>query len=129
LPAITGSGESVFETDRSAEPTPTVVVSVALLLPVDGSAVVALTVAVLDSTVPPAVPPFTFTTSVKFPLVPARNTDGFEQLIAPVPPTAGVVQTKSAKVVSETNVVFAGTVSANATPVATLGPTFERPMV
>ena len=69
--------------------------------------------------VPAAVPEFTFTTSENCPLVPEGTAAPEQtpplpgqQLIAPVPPTAGTVgQVAPAGIASETNVVFAGTVS------------------
>src|SRR5207248_2044154 len=68
FPAVTGSGESVLMTRRSAT-VPTVVVSIQLLLAGFGSVVVELAVAVLLITVPSGRAALTLTTSVKTKLV------------------------------------------------------------
>ena len=119
MPAVTGSGVSTLVIARSADAV-TVVVAVEELLPAFGSLVKELTVAVFDSTVPPAVPASTFTTSVKKSTVTAN-----EELVhetVPVPPTAGVVHDQPPVVESETNVVFAGNVSDSEAEAALLGP-------
>ena len=126
-PVEIGSGESVFVTETSAEPTPTVVVEVALSLPVFGSGVVEDAVAVLEMIVPPAVPALTLTTSVKTALPTPRV--AIEQLTLPVPPTAGVLQDHPPGEESDTKVVPAGSVSARATDWALLGPAFVTVMV
>ena len=65
--------------------------------------------------------------SVKTALVTPRV--AIEQLIAPVPPTAGVVHDQPAGADSDTNVVPVGTVSESATVVALLGPALFTVMV
>jgi hypothetical protein len=77
-------------------------------------------VAVLEMTVPPAVPPFTATTSVMVSVPTAMLT--FVQLTAPVPPTAGDVHDQPAGAETETNVVFVGVVSDMLAFAALLGP-------
>ena len=122
LPAVTGSGESVFVTERSADWPTTVVVAVALLFAGVGSVVDALTVAVLEMTVPFAVAAFTATTSVNVELPGLKL--AIVQEIAPVAPTAGVVQLQPPGDDNATNVVFAGTESESVTLPALLGPPF-----
>lgn len=109
-------------TERSALPTAavTVVVAVALLFAELESGVEAETDAVLVMVVPPAVAMSTATTSVNIELPGLKL--AIVQLIAPVAPTAGVVQFQPPGWVSETNVVLAGTESDSATFVALLGP-------
>ena len=114
-PAVAGSGESVFATERSA-PVETVVLAVAELFPDTGSSA-EVTAAVFAITDPPAVAAFTFTTSVKAALALAGKV-AIEQLTEPVPPTAGVVQLQPAGELRDTNVVLAGSVSERATVVA-----------
>ena len=97
-----------------------------LLLAVLGSAVAAVTDAVLVITAPFGVVGDTKTVKVKIaeppeasvPIVPA---------IVPVPPAAGPVRLNAGPEVwaSETKVVLAGTTSENATVWASLGPAFE----
>ena len=95
------------------------VVAVEVLFAGFTSFVVGAMLAVLEITVPDAVPAFTFTTSGSCALVPAGTAAPEQtpaapgqQLIAPVPPTAGrAVQVAPAGSVRETKVVFAGTVS------------------
>jgi hypothetical protein len=100
----------------------TTVVEAAVLLAVLGSVGVAETVAVLEMTVPGAVPVLTLTTSGK--LAPAPEaTEGFVQLTVPAAPTAGVVQVQPAGTgAKDTKVVFVGMTSVNEAPVATAGP-------
>ena len=98
------------------------------------SFVVGPMLAVFEMTVPDAVLAFTFTTSGSCAALP----DGIatpeqvpaapgQQLIAPVPPTAGsVVQITPAGSASETRVVLAGTVSVNVTLLAEFGPLFAK---
>src|SRR5436190_23953833 len=124
FPAVTGSGESVLVTDRSADVF-TVVVAVAELFAVLGSNVDALTEAVL-LIVPPAVP--VFTTRVNTPEA-AGATDGFVQLTVPPAPTAGVVHDHPPGDARETKVVPAGRVSASAMLVAKSPPPFVAVMV
>ena len=97
----------------------TIVVAVDVLFAGFTSFVVGAIFAVLEITVPDAVPAFTFTISGSCAVAPAGNAvpeqtppAPGQQLIAPVPPTAGtVVQVAPAGSTSETKVVFAGTVS------------------
>src|SRR5512132_3085095 len=105
MPAVTGSGASVFVTDRSAlaGATVTVVVAVAVLFAALGSVVAAVTIAVFVMIVAFGVAASTFSTSVNESLAPAA-TVGFVQVMAPVPPTAGVVQAYPAGEASDTNV-------------------------
>src|SRR2546430_1908429 len=114
----TGSGESVWVTERSAIG-PTVVVSVSLLLAALGSAVVELAVAVLLITVPAGTASLTLTTNVR----PMPELAGSEnvQLTVPVPPDAGVVQLLPPKLLKETKVVPGGITSVSITSAA-LGP-------
>src|SRR5271154_1950273 len=112
----------------------TMVVAVDVLFATFTSFVVGAIFAVFEITVPDAVPPFTFTTSGSCAVVP----DGIaapeqtppvpgQQLIAPVPPTAGRVgQVTPAGSTSETKVVLAGTVSVKVTPLTELGPLFAK---
>jgi hypothetical protein len=120
LPAITGSGESDFVTDRSAEDASdeTVVVSVAVSLLESGSEVVALTVAVLDRSA--TCPASTFTVRVREVLVPAARAPIVQVTLpaASVPPPD-----------AETNVVPAGIGSETVTPAASDGPLFVMPIV
>src|SRR5262245_14261148 len=110
-PAITGSGESVLVTERSACAF-TVVVAVPLLLPPVGSVVVVAAVAVFVIVVPLAVLAFTATTIWKT-AVSAAATVALEKTTLPVPPTAGELVLHPVPVVTEadTNVVLAGTAS------------------
>src|SRR5271154_5215743 len=112
----------------------TIVVAVDVLFAMFTSLAVGAIFAVLDMTVPDAVPPFTFTTSGSCAVVP----DGIaapeqtppvpgQQLIAPVPPTAGRVgQVAPAGSTRETKVVLAGTVSVKVTLLAEFGPLFAK---
>jgi hypothetical protein len=112
----------------------TIVVAVDVLFAVFTSFVVGPIFAVLEITVPDAVPAFTFTTSGSCAVVP----DGIaapeqtppvpgQQLIAPVPPTTGSVgHVAPAGSASETKVVLAGTVSVKVTPLAEFGPLFAK---
>src|SRR5436309_626449 len=112
-PALTGSGESVLVTARSAAVL-TVVVAVALLFAGTGSTVVDVTLAVLEMV--PVAAALTFTTSVNVAEAPDANVAMFAVAV-PVPPTAGVVSVKAGPEVCiiETNVVPAGTASASET--------------
>ena len=117
---MAGSGASVTVTDRSAEPAPTVVAAVALLLPGVGSLVADETVAVLLIKVPAATPASTCTTKVNAALPIASEATEHETV--PAAPTAGVVQIQPAGDASDTKVVPAGRVSARVTDAALLGP-------
>src|SRR5262249_21406292 len=126
LPAITGSGESVLVTDKSACVL-TVVVAVAVLLAVFGSELVGAAVAELVMVAPLAVLGLTFTTMGNTAVSPLR-TDAFEKTTLPVPPTAGelVDQPVPGVTTADTNVVFAGTASVTVTLVALPGPLFTK---
>jgi hypothetical protein len=105
----------------------TVVVAVAELFPGTGSLVEEETVAVFDSTVPPATPAPTLTTSVKAELpVPSVP---IEQETVPPAPTTGVVQLHPPGADSETKAVPTGSVSERLTLVAALGPAFATLIV
>src|SRR6185436_713668 len=120
-PTVTGSGESVFTTDRSADPA-TAVAALPLLLAGSGSAVDEAAVAVLVSSVPPMTPVSTFTINVN--TESPAGTEGFVQWTVPVPPTGGVVQDQPAGAASETKVVPVGNGSSRVTVAAMLGPAF-----
>jgi hypothetical protein len=113
-PGTTGSGDAATVTARSALPVATTVVVVDdVLFEVFESGVVLDTVAVSVITVPDAVPGLTRTCSGKLRDAPLATGVADEQLIAPVPPTAGVMQVHPAGGVSDWNVQFAGTFSVN----------------
>src|SRR2546428_4273546 len=121
-PALTGSGESLLVTTRSA-PVLTVVVAVALLFAGTGSTVVDVTLAVLEMV--PVAAALTFTTSVNVADAPAANVAMFAVAV-PVPPTAGVVSVKAGPEVSimETNAGATGSASVGGTVWGSLGPPF-----
>lgn len=104
----------------------TVVVAAAVLLPGTGSLVCANTAKLLVITVPFATLEFTLTVKV-INIEPLIN-DGFVQVIAPVAPTAGVVQLKPnlAAGDNDTKVVFAGTAVDRTALVAKFGPLLFR---
>ena len=111
LPAVTGSGESIFATDKSVD-VATVLVVVPVLLLVLGSGTGELAVAEFAMRVPLVVFAFTFTTSVN--VIDAPTPVVVPNPVAvtfPVPPTAGVVDVHPAGAEKETKVVFAGTAS------------------
>ena len=89
VPAVTGSGVSTFVTDTSADVV-TVVVVVADSLPVFGSAVVDVAVAVLEMVVPVATAGSTATVRVNTAL-PGVSVP-IEHVTVPPLPTAGGVQ-------------------------------------
>ena len=122
LPAITGLGAATFVTDSSAwAVVPTIVDAEALLFAEFGSLTDEFTVAVSVTTVPFAVPVFTFTIIEKVAAVlPAMLR--FVHTTLPVPPMAGVTQVQPAGAARETNVVFAGTASTSVVLSAALGP-------
>ncbi len=93
-----------------------------------GSVVPLETVAVLEIDEPFAAFALTLTTSVKV-LDAFAAMLALEQETLPIPPTAGVVQVNPAGLASETNVVFAGKVSAIVTLAALLGPVFVTMIV
>src|SRR5438093_1290833 len=108
LPAITGSGVSVFVIARSACVL-TVVVAVAVLGSV-GSGVTLVTLAVFVMMVPAAVAGFTRTTSWKLAVLFGAAAGRLAMLLVtlPVPPTAGVAFVQPGGPVNETNVVLVG---------------------
>ncbi len=104
----------------------TVVVAVAVLFAKTGSSVCPKTATLVVMTVP-------FTTLLLTLTVNVINTDplinnGLVQFIAPVAPTAGVVQVKPNLAVgdNDTKVVFAGTAVNNVTLLAAFGPLLVR---
>ena len=99
----------------------TVVVAVALLLPVLESAVVELTVAVLEIVLPSAVSGLTWTTMVKVAVAPLAS-EAVVQFTVPVEPTAGVVHVQPAGVAIDWNVVCDGNGSFMVTVAAAFGP-------
>ena len=116
-PAITGSGESVFTMERSADVF-TVVPWVAELFPGVGSVVDELTIAVLDTFVVRL--GSTWTTSVRVSDAPLAIVPRFHVTVPAesVPPP-----------VAETNEVPAGIGSETTTDPADDGPSFVTPMV
>lgn len=109
FPAITSQGlKAVLRATSACVAVATTSVAVAELDP--KAWFVEFTVTVLEMMVPLAVPAFTITTSDTVPLEPA-GAFALVQLIAPTPPTAGVVQVVPGGAESETKVVFAGVVS------------------
>src|SRR5581483_8826092 len=124
LPAVTGSGESVLVTERSARVC-TVVVAVPVLLPGVGSVVVVAAVAELLIVAPLAVLALTFTTIVKTAVSPAA-TVAFEKTIGPEVLT---LQPVPVVTTADTSEVFAGTASVTVTICASDGPLFEKLIV
>src|SRR3990170_3282228 len=106
---------------QSADVSPTVVVVVAELLVLEGSAVDEVTFAVLVMMVPFGVAAFTFTTRVNEALA-LLATLGLVQVTVPVPPTDGVEQVQLAAAVRDTNVVLGGTTSLKLAALAASGP-------
>jgi len=110
----------------------TTVVAVAVLFAGFTSFVVGATFAIFEMIVPDTVPAITLTTNGNCALVPdvtaaKEQTPALpgQQLIPPVPPTAGIVgQVQPVGIPSETKVVCAGTASVNVTPVTDAGPPF-----
>src|SRR5713101_1263172 len=120
FPAMTGSGLSAFVIERSAL-VPTAMLELALLFPGLGSAVVAPTVAVSLMRVPTGVLVLTLTVNTKVPLTPLFKV-AMVQVMAPVPPTAGVTQAHPIGVGSDTKVVLAGVAPEKVTVAAFEGP-------
>src|SRR5258708_39825614 len=106
LPAMTGSGLSELVIDKSAL-APTAMLELAVLFPALGSGVAELTDAVSLIRVPDAVLEFTFTVRTNV-AVAALFSVAILQVIAPLAPTAGVVQDHPAGTGRETKVVLAG---------------------
>src|SRR5436305_565727 len=106
----TGSGLSLLLTCRSAPATRVVSAAEVLLVPL-GSLVVVVAVAVLLIVVPSGVAGSTLTTIVMKGPLPAPML-GVVAVIVPVPPTGTLsVRVQSPGMVTETRVVFAGSVS------------------
>lgn len=115
FPAMTGTGDGVFVTDRSAE-LPTVMLTVALLFPLFGSTVVDATESVCVMIVPVVTLLFTLTTNVKFAVVFAAI------VVVSVQVRLASTQVHPAGPVRDTDVVFAGRVSVNTGAFAVAGP-------
>src|SRR5262245_24287850 len=113
---------SVFVINRSVVGAATVVVAVAVLLPVFVSPV-AVTVAELLMTVLTGVAALTLTTSVKV-AVPAGASVAvvFVVVTVPVPPTVGVLDVQPVGADNETNVVLAGITSESVMLLAAAAP-------
>src|SRR5436309_2440235 len=108
---MTGSGESVLVTDRSAWAI-TAVVSVSLLSAGLTSVVVLLAVAVFVTIEPSSTLALTLTTKVNVAVAPAARVV-VKALIVPVPPAGGVTRLNAGPEVwvADTKVVLAGTAS------------------
>src|SRR5688500_11775614 len=119
-------GLADFVIERS-ETRVTLVVAWAVLLAVFGSAVVAVTVAVLVMIPPGGGTGLAVTTNSKVALAPAAKLAA-EDVTVPVPPAAGAVIAKAGPAVcmAWTKVVFAGTASLRETAWASLGPLLVR---
>src|SRR5262249_40009142 len=122
LPARTGSGLSALVTARSARVL-TVVVAVATLFAVVGSAVVLRTVAVFVSVALLAALGLTVTTMVSVAVAPAATV---HRLALPTPPAWVAVPLLE---VTETKLVLPGRLSVSETPWASLGPLFATDSV
>src|SRR5262245_4604298 len=129
LPAITGSGEPLLVTAKSAFET-TLVVAGLVLLAALLSALSAVVEAVLVITVPDAVPEPTLTVMVKV-AISAFGTLAFSKVMVPVPPTAteSVRVQPAGRAPTDTKVVLAGIASVTFTPVELSGPLFLKTMV
>ena len=123
-PPATAAAAAVFVIARAAVATP-VAVAVEELFAGFASAV-ALTAAVLDTVAPMPLPAARTSVNV---LEAADASVAAEQVIVPVPPTAGVVQVKPAGAVSDWNVIPAGIVSVTCTVDAASGPLFVTTIV
>src|SRR5258706_517057 len=124
LPALTGSGESLLVTARSARVC-TVVIAIPVLLPGVGSGVALLAVALLLIIVPFAVDAGMLTTIVNTADSPAI-TAALEKTIGPEVLTA---QPLPVVTTADTNDVPAGTPSVTVTVLASLGPALLKLMV
>src|SRR5437764_198181 len=122
LPAVTGSGESVFVTATSAD-APTVVVAVAESSDGSGSLHPELTVAVLVSTVPAATSEPTCTVSVTPADAPFATAPRLQLTVVAIRAQA------PCEGVAETNVVPLASGSVSVTPDAPDGPLFATPIV
>jgi hypothetical protein len=122
VPATTGFGDAALVTVNSAPAVvPTTVDAEAVLLAALGSLTDELTVAVSVTTVPFAVPAFTFTTIEKVAAV-LPGIFRSVQTTLPVPPLGGAAQLQPAGADMETKVVLAGTASTRVALSAALGP-------
>src|ERR1041384_2623301 len=124
LPALTGSGESLLVTAKSALVC-TVVIAVPVLLPGVGSVVALLAVALLLITVPLAVDAGTLTTIVNTADSPAA-TVAFEKTIGPAVFTAHPMPVVTT---ADTSEVPAGTASLTVTVCASDGPALLKLIV
>src|SRR5436309_5956014 len=120
FPAITGSGLSALVIERSAL-VPTAMLELALLFPGFGSTVTEPTVAVSLMRVPTGVLLFTLTVRTKVALTPLFKV-AMVQVMAPVPPTAGVTHTQPTGTGNDTNVVLAGVAPEKVTVAALAAP-------
>src|ERR1700690_4117676 len=115
LPACTGTGLATFVIERSAE-SATCTFTVALLFVLVGSPVVEATESVCVMVVPDATFVFTVTTKVKFAVVAEAI------VVVSVQVKVARTQVQPADPVSDTPVVFAGSVSVNTGAFAVAGP-------
>jgi hypothetical protein len=120
-PAWTVPLDAVLVTDKSALGVVTVTATLAELLPAFGSVALVM-IAVLSMLVPSGVEGSTFTRR-SIVVVSLATTADLVQVIAPVPPTSGVVHGQ-APLDNETNVVFAGTAADSVEVPASEGPLF-----
>src|SRR5262245_27484537 len=120
FPGVTGSSVSLLLSARSARPG-TMVLAVAVLSLVFGSAVSEVTVAEFTKIVPPGVVGSICTTSVKV-YGPPTASGVIEQLTVPFMPIAGVVQAQPPGLASVTKVVPAGSGSLQLALAASFGP-------
>src|SRR5260221_229538 len=127
---MTGSGLSLFVTDRSADAL-MAVSSVSLLLAGFASVVALVTVAVLEIVEPWGSLALPLTTSVKVAVARAAKVASVKET-TPVPPAGGAekrVKAGPVLCVAETKVVPAGTASFRVTPWASLNPALVTVMV
>lgn len=121
LPAGSEVGDAEFVVIRSASvAVATTSAATAVLFAPLGSVVEELTMTVLLIAVPAAVPAFTFTASVKLAVPGAKLAS--VQVMRPVPPTAGVMQSQPTGNTIDWKVVLGGVLSVRRAAVAVLGP-------
>jgi hypothetical protein len=118
LLAVTSAGQVMVQAAGA-----TIVIMPAELFDVSGSVVLELTSAIKVMALPGDVLALTLTTKVNVALAPEARL-AFEQLICPVPPTAGVVQLHPGGALNDWNVVFAGTAPWSVGLIAASGPPF-----
>jgi hypothetical protein len=125
VPSVTGFGVAVLTIAMSAlVALATITVALAVLFVRPGTMFVAVAVAVFVMLVPEGVPEPTWSTSVKFAVVPEVRLASVH-VIVPVPPTGGSVpQVHAPGAVIDTNVVFGGVTWVKLTPVAVAIPRF-----